>query len=38
VYVGHFKCNKKRLCDYPNLWGYTRELYQQPGVSETVDL
>ena len=38
VYVGHFKCNKKRLCDYPNLWGYTRELYQQPGVSETVAL
>jgi len=38
VYVGHFKCNKKRLRDYPNLWGYTRDLYQQPGVSETVDL
>ena len=38
VYVGHFKCNKKRLCDHPNLWSYTRELYQQPGVSETVDL
>ncbi|MAI12397.1 MAG: glutathione-dependent reductase [Rhodospirillaceae bacterium] len=38
VYVGHFKCNKKRLCDYPNLWSYTRDLYQQPGVSETVDL
>ena len=37
VYVGHFKCNWKRLVDYPNLWGYTRDLYQQPGVSETVD-
>src|SRR5690606_4604303 len=28
VYVGHFKCNKKRIADYPNLWNYTRELYQ----------
>jgi len=36
VYVGHFKCNKKRLYDYPNLWAYTRELYQWPGVKETV--
>ena len=38
VYVGHFKCNKRRLVDYPNLWAYTRELYQVPGVAETVDL
>ncbi len=38
VYVGHFKCNKRRLVDYPNLWAYTRELYQMPGVAETVDL
>ena len=38
VYVGHFKCNIRRLVDYPNLWGYTRELYQVPGVAETVDL
>jgi putative glutathione S-transferase len=38
VYVGHFKCNKRRLIDYPNLWGYTRELYQVPGVAETVKL
>jgi putative glutathione S-transferase len=38
VYVGHFKCNKRRLIDYPNLWAYTRELYQVPGVAETVDL
>jgi len=38
VYHGHFKCNLRRLADYPNLWNYTRELYQQPGVAETVDL
>ncbi len=38
VYVGHFKCNLRRLVDYPNLWGYTRELYQWPGVAETVRL
>eukprot|EP00117_Sycon_ciliatum_P001005 scpid79910/ scgid6851/ Uncharacterized protein yqjG len=37
VYVGHFKCNKRRIVDYPNLWAYTRELYQMPGVDETVD-
>lgn len=37
VYVGHFKCNKKRIVDYPNLWGYTRDIYQIPGVAETVD-
>jgi glutathionyl-hydroquinone reductase len=37
VYVGHFKCNLKRLVDYPNLWAYARELYQVPGVAETVD-
>ena len=36
VYVGHFKCNRRRLIDYPNLWGFTRELYQWPGVQETV--
>ena len=36
VYVGHFKCNKYRLVDYPNLWAYTREVYQMPGVRETV--
>lgn len=36
VYHGHFKCNLRRLVDYPNLWAYTRELYQWPGVSETV--
>ncbi len=38
VYHGHFKCNLRRLADYPNLWAYTRELYQVPGVAETVDL
>lgn len=38
VYVGHFKCNLKRLVDYPNLWGYVRDLFQQPGVSETVNM
>ncbi len=37
VYLGHFKCNLRRLVDYPNLWAYTRELYQWPGVRETVD-
>ncbi|WP_346838231.1 glutathione S-transferase family protein [Microbulbifer sp. SAOS-129_SWC] len=37
VYHGHFKCNKQRLADYPNLWGFTRELYQWPGVADTVD-
>ncbi|MCM2563078.1 glutathione S-transferase family protein [Lutimaribacter sp. EGI FJ00015] len=36
VYHGHFKCNRRRLVDYPNLWAYTRELYQWPGVAETV--
>jgi len=38
VYVGHFKCNLRRIVDYPNLWAYTRELYQYPGVVETVNL
>lgn len=37
VYFGHFKCNRKRIVDYPNLWGYVRDLYQQPGIAETVD-
>ncbi len=38
VYYSHFKCNQRRLIDYPNLWGYTRELYQWPGVAATVSL
>lgn len=37
VYVGHFKCNKKRIADYKHLNGYMKELYQVPGVSETTD-
>ena len=36
VYHGHFKCNRARVVDYPNLWGYTRELYQIKGVAPTV--
>lgn len=36
VYVGHFKCNLKRIVDYPNLWNFVRELYQVEGVAETV--
>ena len=38
VYVGHFKCNLKRIVDYPNLSGYVRDLYQQPGIKETVNM
>ena len=38
VYVGHFKCNLKRIVDYPNLSSYVRDLYQQPGVSDTVNM
>ncbi len=38
VYHGHFKCNRQRLVDFPNLWAYTRELCQVPGVASTVDL
>ena len=37
VYHSHFKCNRNRIVDYPNLWGYTRELYQVPGIAGTVD-
>ena len=37
VYHGHFKCNLRRLADYPNLSGWLRELYQWPGVAQTVD-
>lgn len=36
VYVGHFKCNLRRIADYPNMWGYLRDLYQIPGIEETV--
>lgn len=38
VYHGHFKCNVRRILDYPYLHGYLRDLYQQPGIAETVDL
>ncbi len=38
VYVGHFKCNLRRIIDYPNLWRYVRELYRFPGVAETVNM
>lgn len=38
VYFGHFKCNRNRLVDFPQLWDYTRALYQTPGVAETVRL
>ena len=37
VYFGHFKCNLRPLVDHANLWGYVRDLYQQPGVAETVN-
>lgn len=38
VYVGHFKCNVRRIVDYPALSGYMRELYQMPGIAGTVDM
>jgi putative glutathione S-transferase len=37
VYVGHFKCNLRRIADYEHLSGYLRDLYQQPGIADTVD-
>ncbi len=37
VYHGHFKCNLRRIVDYPNLQGYLQDLYQQPGIAETVN-
>lgn len=38
VYHTHFKCHRRRIRDYPNLWNYTRELYQIPGIAQTVNL
>jgi putative glutathione S-transferase len=38
VYYSHFKCNLRRIADYPNLWNYTRDLYQMPGIAETVSI
>jgi glutathionyl-hydroquinone reductase len=37
VYHGHFKCNIRRIVDYRNLWAYTRDIFQLPGIAETVD-
>ncbi|MBV8725699.1 MAG: glutathione S-transferase family protein [Candidatus Eremiobacteraeota bacterium] len=37
VYFGHFKCNLRRIADYPNLYGYLRDLYQIDGIAETVN-
>jgi glutathionyl-hydroquinone reductase len=37
VYVGHFKCNLRRIADYAHLSGYLRDLYQEPGIADTVD-
>ncbi|WP_374763015.1 glutathione S-transferase family protein [Yunchengibacter salinarum] len=38
VYFGHFKCNIKMLKDHPNLWNFTKEIHQMPGVAETVNM
>ena len=38
IYVGHFKCNIRRLVDYPTLWAYTRRLYQMPAIRSTTDM
>lgn len=38
VYHLHFKCNRKRIVDYPNLWAFTRELYQMEGIAQTVKM
>jgi glutathionyl-hydroquinone reductase len=38
VYYSHFKCNLRRIADYPNLWNYLRDLYQVPGIAETVSI
>ena len=38
VYVAHFKCNLRRIIDYPNIWGYTRDIYQSVGIAETVKM
>ena len=38
VYHGHFKCNRARIVDYPDLWAYLRDLYQTPGVAGTVHI
>jgi putative glutathione S-transferase len=38
VYYSHFKCNLRRVADYPNLWNYTRDLYQMAAIAETVSI
>jgi len=38
VYYVHVSCNLRRIADYPNLWPYLRDLYQHPGIAETVDM
>jgi putative glutathione S-transferase len=38
VYLTHFKCNLRRIVDYPNIWGYTRDIYQLAGIAETVSM
>jgi putative glutathione S-transferase len=38
VYYSHFKCNHRQIRDYANLWPYLRDLYQQPGIADTVDI
>ena len=38
VYVGHFKCNLRRIADYPALSNYLRDLYQWPGIADTVNM
>ncbi len=38
VYHGHFKCNVRRIVDYPNLWGFTRDIFQLPGIAATVNM
>ncbi|MEP6389951.1 MAG: glutathione S-transferase C-terminal domain-containing protein [Halioglobus sp.] len=38
VYATHFKCNLKRIVDYPNIWGYTRDIYQIAGIADTVNM
>jgi putative glutathione S-transferase len=38
VYVGHFKCNRRRIVDFEHLWPYVRDLYQVPGVADTVHM
>ena len=38
VYVGHFKCNIRRIVEYPNIWNYVKDIYQTSGIMETVDL